>query len=432
MSQARTIKIDTLARVEGEGSLYVRFSGSHVSEVKLKIPEPPRLFEGILEGRSYEELPDIVARICGICPIAHQMSAINAVEQAFGVAVHPSIRALRRLFYCGEWIESHALHIYLLHAPDYLGYEDVIQLARDHKPRVEAGLKLKKTGNDLMALLGGREIHPVSACVGGFYKVPAAAELRKMRGPLEEARDLAVETARFVAGFEIPDFEQPYEFVALRHEAEYAIDAGRVVSSKGLDIAVDQYLDHFVERQVSHSHALHSSIRGRGSYLVGPLARFHLNFDRLPDSVRGLSNELGMTPECSNPFKGIVIRALETVFACEECLRLIDEYEPPPAPRVEVHPRAGVGQGCTEAPRGLLYHRYELDENGIIRAARIIPPTAQSLKRMEEDLYFLVGKMAALPAPELTHRCEQAIRNYDPCISCATHFLQVTVERERE
>jgi len=430
MSQTRTIKVDTLARVEGEGSLYVRFSGSHVSEVKLRIPEPPRLFEGILEGRSYEELPDIVARICGICPIAHQMSAINAVEQAFGVAVHPSIRALRRLFYCGEWIESHALHIYLLHAPDYLGYEDAILLARDHKARVEAGLKLKKIGNDLMALLGGREIHPVSACVGGFYKVPTAADLRKMRGPLEEALDLAVETARFVAGFEIPDFEQPYEFVALRHQTEYAINDGRVVSSKGLDIAVDQYLDHFVERQVSHSHALHSSIRGRGSYLVGPLARFHLNFDRLPDSVRGLANELGMTPECCNPFKGIIIRALETVFACEECLRLIDEYEPPPAPRVEVHPRAAVGQGCTEAPRGLLYHRYELDENGIIRTARIIPPTAQSLKRMEEDLYFLVGKMAALPTPELTHRCEQAIRNYDPCISCATHYLQVTVERE--
>ena len=209
MSQAWTVKIDTLARVEGEGSLYVRFSGAHVSDVKLKIPEPPRLFEGILEGRGYEELPDIVARICGICPIAHQMSAIHAVEQAFGISVHPSIRALRRLFYCGEWIESHALHIYMLHAPDFLGYADAIEMARDHKPRVEAGLKLKKIGNDLMALLGGREIHPVAACVGGFYRVPSVAELRKIRAPLAEARELAVETAHFVAGFEFPDLLVP-------------------------------------------------------------------------------------------------------------------------------------------------------------------------------------------------------------------------------
>jgi len=429
MSQTRTIKVNTLARVEGEGSLYVRFSGSHVSDVKLKIPEPPRLFEGILEGRSYEEVPDIVARICGICPVAHQMSAVNALEQALGIAVNPSVRALRRLFYCGEWIESHALHIYLLHAPDYLGYEDVILLARDHKPRVEAGLRLKRIGNDLMTLLGGREIHPVSLCVGGFYKVPPAAELKKMLGPLEEARDLAVETARFVSRFDIPDFTQPYEFVALAHDEEYAIHEGRVVSSRGLNIAVDQYLDHFVERQVSHSHALHSSIRGRGSYLVGPLARFNLNFARLPEGVRNLAAEVGVTPDCTNPFQGIVIRALETVFACEESIRLIEEYEPPPAPRVGVRPHAGVGQGCSEAPRGLLYHRYELDEKGLIRTARIVPPTAQSLKRMEEDLYFLVGEMAGLPTPELTHRCEQAIRNYDPCISCATHFLQVTVER---
>jgi sulfhydrogenase subunit alpha len=430
MSQTRTIKLDTLARVEGEGSLYVRFSGAHVSDVKLKIPEPPRLFEGILEGRGYEELPDIVARICGICPIAHQMSAIHAVEQAFGITVHSSIRALRRLFYCGEWIESHALHIYLLHAPDYLGYADVIGLARDHKPRVEAGLRLKKIGNDLMALLGGREIHPVSACVGGFYRVPSVAELRKIRGALAEARELAAETAHFVNGFEFPDFEQNYEFVALTHPDEYAINDGRVVSSGGMDIAVDQYLDNFVERQVSHSHALHSAIRGRGSYLVGPLARFNLNFERLPASVRELARELGVMPPCRNPFRGIVVRALETVFACEESLRLVDEYEPPPAACAEVRPRAGVGQACTEAPRGMLFHRYELDDSGTIRSARIIPPTAQSLKRMEEDLYFLVGQMASLPTPELTHRCEQAIRNYDPCISCATHFLQVTVERE--
>jgi sulfhydrogenase subunit alpha len=356
------------------------------------------------------------------------MSSVHALEKILGITIHPSVRALRRLIYCGEWIESHALHVYMLHAPDFLNYPDGLTLARDFPDRVKKGLELKKTGNDLMTLLGGREIHPVSVCVGGFYRTPSLSELLPIRDPLRRARDLAVETAEWVRTLEFPDFEQDYEFVSLSHPSEYPFNEGRVVSNRGLDIAVEDYEEHFQEKQAPHSNALHSVHKGR-AYHVGPLARFNLNFERLPGSVQSLARECGMTPPVRNPFKSIIIRALETVYACEEALRIIEEYEPPPKPRVEAEPREGTGCGASEAPRGMLYHRYSIAADGSVITAKIVPPTSQNLKRIEEDVRQLVPQLMHLPAEEMTRRCEQSIRNYDPCISCATHFLKVTLER---
>ncbi len=429
MSRSRRIKVDVLARVEGEGALHLRLSGDKVTDVKLQIYEPPRFFEAFLRGRSYAEVPDITARICGICPIAYQMSSVHALEKILGIQIDPSVRMLRRLIYCGEWIESHALHVFMLHAPDFLEYPDALALARDHPVRVKNGLALKKVGNDLMALLGGREIHPVSVCVGGFYRAPSRSELRSIRDPLMRARDLAVETVEWVRTLPFPDFEQDYEFVALSHPGEYPLNEGRLVSSGGLDIAVEDYEEHFIEKQVSHSNALHSVLKARGSYLVGPLARFSLNFDRLPEGVKSLARECGMAPPCRNPFKSIIVRALETVFACEEALRILDAYEPPASPRVKAEPKAGKGCACTEAPRGILYHRYEIADDGSVVSAKIVPPTSQNLRRIEEDLRHLAPRFADLSDEQLTRRCEQTVRNYDPCISCATHFLKVTLER---
>jgi coenzyme F420-reducing hydrogenase alpha subunit len=429
VSARRTIKVDTMARVEGEGAFQVRFAGKRVSQVRLKIFEPPRFFEAFLRGRDFEEVPDIVARICGICPIAYQMSAVHALEQILAVQIDPAVRELRRLIYCGEWIESHALHVYLLHAPDFLGYPDGLAMARDHAEEVQKGLELKKIGNQLVALLGGREIHPISVCVGGFYRVPSRAELEPMLEPLRRARQLAIDTVEWVSTFRAPFFEQDYEFVALAHPHEYPFNEGRLVSNRGLDIAVGDYEQHFVEQQVAHSTALHSRLRARGSYLVGPLARYNLNFDRLPRSVQELARAHRLEPPIRNPFLSIAVRALELVFACEEALRIVERYHPPAQPRVQAKPRAGVGHGCSEAPRGSLYHRYEIDDAGLIVSARIVPPTSQNQKRIEEDLRELAEMLVDESAEELTLRCEQAIRNYDPCISCSTHFLKVTVER---
>ena len=428
--KSRTIKVDYLARVEGEGALYVKIRNNRVTDVKFKIWEPPRLFEAFLRGRNYSEAPDITARICGICPIAYQMSSAQAMEDAFGASVAGQLRALRRLIYCGEWIESHALHVFLLHAPDFLGYDDGIQMAKDHPEIVQKGLQLKKLGNELMAFLGGREVHPINVRVGGFYKVPTKRELTPFIEKLKWARDAALEAVRWTATLPFPDFEQDYEFVALRHPDEYAITEGRLVSNKGLDIAVSEYDDHFVEEHVPYTNALHSVLKERGVYLVGPLARYNVNFDKLSPLAQQAARDAGLGPVCLNPFKSIIVRSVEILYAYDEALRIIDEYEMPEKPAVEVQPRAGTGYGCTEAPRGILYHRYRVDDQGVILDAKIVAPTSQNQKSVESDLWQFVPKYMDLPPDELTWRCEQAIRNYDPCISCSAHFLKLHIERE--
>ena len=424
----RTIKVGYLARVEGEGGLTVRVRRGRVERVQLEIFEPPRFFEAFLRGRAFTEAPDITARICGICPVAYQMSAVHAMEDALGVRVGGQLRALRRLLYCGEWIESHALHVYMLHAPDFLGYPDAITMARDHRAAVQRGLELKKAGNTIMAVLGGREIHPVNVRVGGFYRVPARDELRVLGDRLAWARDAACETVRWVAGFDFPDFEHDYEFVALRHPDEYPLNEGRIASTAGLDIPAAEYDAHFVEEHVRYSNALQSRLKVRGAYLVGPMARYALNAARLAPLAREAARAAGLGAICRNPFRSIVVRAVEIVHACDEALGLIAAYEPPPEPFVETIGRAAIGHGATEAPRGLLYHRYRLTADGTIAEAKIVPPTSQNQKSMEDDLARFVAPRLALPEDELTRRCEQAVRNYDPCISCATHFLRLRIE----
>jgi len=425
----KTIRVDYLARVEGEGALDLTIRDGRVASAQLRIFEPPRFFEAFLRGRAYAETPDIVARICGICPIAYQMSAVHAIEQAFGVEVGGQLRALRRLIYCGEWIESHALHVVMLHAPDFLGFPDAIQMARAHGDAVRNGLALKKAGNELMRLLGGREVHPVNVKPGGFHRLPTRAELTAAAESLRRAHDLAVDLVRWVAAFPFPDYQYDYEFVALRHPDEYPFNEGRIVSSRGIDIDIAAFDDEFEERHVAHSTALHAAVKRRGAYLVGPLARYALNFDRLPPSVRELARAAGLGPLCRNPFQSIVVRALEMVYACEEALRLIADYEPPDAAALPVEPRAGVGFGCTEAPRGICWHRYEFDAEGTIRTARIVPPTSQNQPSIEADLAAVAGTMLDKPDDVIRDRCEQTIRNYDPCISCSAHFLKLSVDR---
>src|ERR1035441_4839392 len=330
MSEAvkhRTIKVNTLTRVEGEGALFIKFKGDQVTDVKLNIFEPPRMFEAFLHGRHFTETPDIVARICGICPVAYQMSAVHAFERALNIKIDPMVRMLRRLFYCGEWIESHALHVFMLHAPDFLGYPDAIQMARDHRAVVEQGLRLKKIGNRIVSLLGGREIHPVCAAIGGFYKVPSESELNTLTEDLKWALDASLATVKLVAGFEFPDFERDYEFVALSHPHEYPFNEGRIVSNKGLNIFVPEYEEHFVERHVKHSNALHSVLNGRGPYFVGPMARFNLNYPQLPEVARQAAKDCGLRLPCLNPFRSIVIRAVELVFACLEALQIVADYQ---------------------------------------------------------------------------------------------------------
>jgi coenzyme F420-reducing hydrogenase alpha subunit len=424
---SRVIKVDQLARVEGEGSLFVKVNDGQVADVKLRIFEPPRFFEAFLRGRHFSEAPDITARICGICPVAYQMSSVQAMEDAMGIVVDGQLAALRRLLYCGEWIESHVLHMFLLHAPDFLGYEDAIMLAKDYPDVVKNALRMKKVGNDIMTVLGGREIHPVNVKVGGFYRVPRKDELKPLVEHLQWGLEQAIGAVKLVAGFTFPDFDVDYNFVSLRHPTEYPMIGGRIVTSRSMDIGIREYEFHFEERHVRHSNALHGFERGHGPYHVGPMARFTLNYDRLTPKARQAAESVHLAPGIRNPFKSIIVRGVETVFAFEEALRLIEEYEPPAVASVPVAPVAGLGCGASEAPRGLLYHRYRISDDGMIRDAKIVPPTAQNQPTIEDDVRQFVTKFADLPRETLTLQCEQAVRNYDPCISCATHFLRLEI-----
>jgi coenzyme F420-reducing hydrogenase alpha subunit len=424
----KTIKVDYLARVEGEGAFQIKVRDQKVIDSKFIIFEPPRFFEAFLRGRDFREAGDITARICGICPIAYQSSANHAMEDACGVTVDGPLRELRRLIYCGEWIESHALHVFMLHLPDFLGYPDVIRMAKDYPNEVKLALRLKKIGNEIVTLLGGREIHPINMAVGGFYKAPRKEDFAHLLSELQWAYEAAQQMITLTAGLKFPDFERDYEFVALRHPGEYPFNEGRLVSNKGLDIPLSEFFDHFEEIHVQHSNALQAVIKERGAYHVGPLARYNLNFDLLPSEVQKAALVAGLTEKCNNPFKSIIVRSVETLFAVHEAMRIINSYQMPANSRVEVLPRAGIGFGCSEAPRGICLHRYRIGNDGTILEARIVPPTAQNQKTMEEDLLELVPSCLNLSMEKLTHQCEQAIRNYDPCISCATHFLKIKID----
>jgi coenzyme F420-reducing hydrogenase alpha subunit len=428
--KVKTIKVDYLARVEGEGGMWIRIKNRQVADVKLKIFEPPRFFEAFLRGRSFLEAPDITARICGICPIAYQMSTVHAMEDALGITIPPSIRALRRLVYCGEWIESHSLHVFMLHAPDFLGYPDAIHMAKDHAHLVQQGLELKKLGNEIISLLGGRAIHPINVRVGGFYRTPTRQDLMPLADRLKRGRDACLQIVRWSRTLPIPDYRRDWEFVALRHPAEYPMNQGHIVSNRGLDITAREYDANFEEEHVPYSNALHSIIKGRGAYLTGPLARFNLNFDRLPTRVQEAAREVGLDGVCRSPFESIIVRCLEMLFAFDEAVRIIEAYEPPDAPFAPCEPRQATGYAATEAPRGMLYHRYSIDTTGIIQDAKIVPPTSQNQKMIETDLREYVTPRVDMPADQLRTECEHVIRNYDPCISCATHFLKLEVERE--
>lgn len=425
----QVLNIGMLARVEGEGGMHIEIRDREVVDVKLNIFEPPRFYEGFLRGRKYTEPPDITARICGICPVAYQSASTEAMETICGVTTTAEIQGMRRLLYCGEWIESHALHVFMLHAPDFLGYESVLEMAKDHGDVVKMALRLKKCGNDLMELVGGRAIHPVNVKVGGCYRMPTVTELQTLRPALEQGLEDALAAVALVATFDFPEMEQDYTYVSLRHPDWYPLERGtEIVATNGVRFPVAEIPLHVKEFHVEHSNALHAHFDG-APYFVGPLARYTLNFDQLSDRTKEAALRARLGVQCRNPFKSIIVRTVELAYAFEEALRIIDGWRDGHAPSVPVAPVAGDGVGASEAPRGLIWHRYRIDADGIIEDAQIVPPTSQNQASIEADLRLAAQQWVDLDDHSLTHRCEEAIRNYDPCISCATHFLDLRVTR---
>jgi coenzyme F420-reducing hydrogenase alpha subunit len=435
MSEERTYRVDLMTRVEGEGRFVLRMRDGEVIDAELAIFEAPRFFEAFLRGRSVFEVPDITARICGICPIAYQMSSARALEAALGLVTTREIERLRRLIYCGEWIESHALHVYMLHAPDFLGYESAIEMAKDHKALVEKGLRLKKAGNRLIEVLGGRPSHPVSPRVGGLSRAPAKSALLALRDELARGLEESLETVRWTASLPIPELDVDYVFAATDAGDAYPIEGGdailldRHVRRGGRErVPVEQWDGVMTELHVARSNALQATLPDGTPYLCGPQSRLYHHAEKLHPRARAAMAEVGLPREVRNPYRSIVVRAVELVHAFAEALDLIDAYEVPERSYVEGPLRAGVGCGVSEAPRGLLWHRYEIADDGTVVSARIVPPTSQNQARIEADLRALGPHLVAMEHGAATRRAEQLIRSYDPCISCATHFLDLRIE----
>ncbi|TWU50574.1 NAD-reducing hydrogenase HoxS subunit beta [Rubripirellula tenax] len=430
MTNERKITVNALTRVEGEGALHIRVRGNAVESVKLSIYESPRFFESFLRGRAIEEVPDITARICGICPVAYQMTSVHAIEKALGIEISPGIRTLRRLLYCGEWIESHVLHIIMLNAPDFFDCHSGIELAERFPDRINDGLRIKKTGNQLLEVLGGRAIHPVNVRVGGFYKLPTRDELTVCLPDLKWALQAAIEMTRWVATFDFPEFNIDCELVALQHDDEYPMNEGVIASTRYPSISVDDYEHHFSEQHAAHSTALQSVRRDHQTpYFLGPLARLELNHARLFPNAQRLFKDVCPPLPMRNRFHSIIARSIEVVHALEEAIDIIESYEPPPQPFISYQPKASDGCAATEAPRGMIYHHYQIKEDGTVASSKIVPPTSQNQLQIESDLREYLPKLLGEPDEIVAAECEKLIRNYDPCISCSTHFLTLTMER---
>lgn len=417
----KNIAINYLARVEGRGALNFKIEkDGKIENLQLRIYEPPRFFESFLIGRKYSELAELTSRICGICPVAHQITAIRAVENALGIEPSTQTKDLRKLLAISAHIQSNVLSMYFLSLPDLMGYESIIPMIKDYLDIVKRGLNLRKLGNDISDLIGGRAVHPVTAVVNGFTSLPSKNKLQVIKKRLKEAKQDAFDTVDLFSNLEIPIFKRKCEHIAISNKKEYAINEGRFKSTEGLDIDEMNYKDYIFEKQKYYSTALHSYVKERDSFMVGPLPRININFNKLSDDAKDTARRSSTKFSNFNPFVSHLARAIELVHDIDECIDIIDK-NPIKDEKKEFVCKSGFGAAITEAPRGSLYHSYTLDNNGIVKSADIVPPTAHNAYNIEKDLNQFIPQIEDSPLDEIKLKCEMLIRAYDPCISCSTH-----------
>jgi coenzyme F420-reducing hydrogenase alpha subunit len=426
-----TVNVHHLTRVEGHGNIVVDVKNGELIKCQLEIVESPRFFEAMLLGKPYQQASHITSRICGICAVGHATASLRASERALGVEPSEQTVLLRKLNFHGEIIDSHVLHTYMLVAPDFLGVGSVIPLAKTHTDVVLRALRIKKLSGDLCAMVGGRHTHPIALCVGGFTHTPTAAELEAMRKRLVAVRKDMDETVALFKTLPWPDFERETEYVSLTKPDEYAFIDGQIKTSDGFLYELDDYRKVTNETIVPHSTAKHTR-HNRESYMVGALARVNNNFDQLHPRAKEAAAALGLEPICYNSFMNSAAQVVEMVHSVEDSILIIDELLGrgiKPEEPVEVEVRAGAAVGSCDVPRGILFHNYEIGDDGLIAGANCIIPTGQNYANMEADMRALVPQILDRPEPEITLMMEMLIRAYDPCISCSTHFLDVEFVR---
>jgi coenzyme F420-reducing hydrogenase alpha subunit len=421
------VNVHHLTRVEGHGNIVVDVKNGELVKCDLEVVEAPRFFEAMLRGRPYYEASHITSRICGICATGHATASLRATENALGVEISEQTELLRKLVFHGEIIDSHVLHVYMLVAPDFFGVGSVLPLASSHPEVVKRALRIKKLSGDLCAMISGRHTHPIAMTVGGFTHLPTINELLAMKERLIAAREDMDETIALLKTLPWPQFERETEYVSLQKEDEYAYIDGVIATTDGFTYELPDYRQVTNEHLLPHSTAKHCK-HNRDSYMVGALARFNNNYDQLRPRAKAAAEALGMKPVVTNTFLNSAAQAIEMVHCIDDSIHLIDELVDrgvEEEPLFQFQGKGGEGVGSCDVPRGILFHNYLIDDEGLIQGANCIIPTNQNYANMEADMRALVPQILDRPQDEITHMMEMLIRAYDPCISCSTHFLKV-------
>jgi len=428
MADNINVEVAPISRVEGHGDLVLNVKDKKVEKLIFRIPESPRFFEAMLEGKNWDKPSHITSRICGICSVAHTYASIRATENAFGIVPNDMILKLRKLIIHHEIVQSNALHVYFLAAPDFLGVGSVIPLVETHPAVVDIALRVKKLANDMVRMIGGRAIHPIRTVVGGFTKIPSEEEMLQMKEMLKGAYPDLETSLEVLKTLDLPAFERETEYVSLSNTEDYAHYDGNIKSTDGWEIDPIDYLNKIKEKVVQHSTAKHCWAE-RDSFMVGALSRFNNNHDQLSDNAKRFAEEFGLKAPCYNTYMNSIVQFVEIVHSVDDSIRLIDELLEEgmneDEAMVEVKPKAGRGVGAVEAPRGLLIHDYTYNDDGSIEKANLVIPTGMNYGNIERDMNALVPDIIEKSEDEIRLACEMMIRAYDPCISCSTHFLNV-------
>ncbi len=421
------IKIEELTRVEGHGNIVIDVKKGRIKELRLEIIESPRFFEAMLRGRRFDEAQHIMSRICGICAVSHTSASLKAIEAAMGMEISLQSVLLRKLAFTGETLQSHILHLFFLVLPDLVGAGSIVPLLSSHPEMARTGLELKRLANEICAVVGGRHIHPISMWPGGMVHVPKTDELKKLRRGLEGVFSGLDGTMEFLAAYPAPEFTKDREFVSLTDGDEFPLYDGSPVSSRGYSFTAGEYTKRIKEYLVPHSAAKHAKTIG-GTFMVGALARVNNNFKKLGKRARAAAAKGGLKPVCANPFMNNMAQLVECYQVAGDALNAIERLLDmgPRLEEVKKPTRGGRGIGIVEAPRGTLYHEYEINRDGIVEEAVCVIPTAQNLRSIEEDLRAFVPLILDKPKAEITKSIETLVRAYDPCISCSTHIMDVS------
>ncbi len=432
MNKDIDINVEYLTRVEGHGNIVVNTSNGNIETCEWQVVEAPRYFESLVVGRNWKELHHITSRICGICSIGHTLASLKATEDAMGIKISKQDELLRKLALHGENMQSHVLHVGYLVLPDLMSVGSVIPLASSHPEEVKTVIRLHRLANEMSKMMAGRTTHPQRLIPGGFSKIPTVEELedlkKRLAASVEDLNTVADLLAQLAPG--IPDFTRETEFISLKSDDEYALYDGYDFSSDTGKSDVHDYLDITNEYEVPQSTAKYTK-NNRESYMVGALARLNNNYEQLTPLAKKVSEKLGLKPMNFNPYMNSVAQVVEIVHSVEDSIAIIDELlDKGLKPqknfhRPDVKVKAGTGVGAVEVPRGILFHEYTYDDNGVCTKANCIIPTNQNHANIQLDMEKLVPEILDKTEKEIELTLEMLVRAYDPCISCSTHYVDV-------